>query len=68
MFDKPETICWTCENALGDCSWHTSFTPVDGWDAIPTKIKGAFPDSPEIDSYCVLKCPNYRKEKRGQRK
>ena len=35
--DKP-TLCWKCERACGGCSWSADLIPVDGWDAIPTKI------------------------------
>lgn len=38
-FQRKETLCWTCQNACGGCSWSKSFTPVEGWDAKPTKHK-----------------------------
>lgn len=52
------TLCWECANAaiLG-CSWSKNFTPVDGWDAVPTKIKAE--NSRYIDSYCVISCPEF---------
>lgn len=54
---QSNTICWDCANALGDCPWSVSFTPVDGWDAIYNAAN---------DSYCVLDCPEFRKEDRKE--
>ena len=54
MQDKP-TLCWRCAKACGECSWSDgSFTPVDGWAAIPTKIRT---ESEPIDSFLIEKCP-----------
>lgn len=51
-----ETICWDCQNCT-KCTWSRG-VPVCGWEATPTKI--AFGDK-VIDSYCVLKCPFFKK-------
>ena len=47
------TLCWTCENAFGGCSWseHGVRQPVDGWTATPTK-----------NGFFVIDCPQYRQE------
>lgn len=59
------TICWKCKNSYyGKCSWHTDFTPVKDWVAEPTKIKNY---KEYINSYLVLKCPNFEKEDRVKR-
>lgn len=57
------TLCWFCRRACGGCSWSQDFTPVAGWDAVPTKIKtqrdattGEFILD---DSFLVLACPEY---------
>lgn len=50
--DRKETLCWSCQNACGGCSWSKSFTPVEGWEAKPTKHN-------RIDSFFVTKCPEY---------
>ena len=43
-----ETLCWTCQNACCGCSWSSSFTPVEGWEAKPTD-----------NGYFVVNCPQY---------
>ena len=60
------TLCWSCQNACGGCSWSEydpktgkiKFEPVPGWEAIPTKIsmQGRVE---KIGSYRVIKCPLY---------
>ena len=52
---RPDTLCWDCKHATTNgCSWAKSFTPVDGWKAIPS-VAG------ESDSYLVLECPKFEK-------
>ena len=48
----PDSLCWDCKNATGGCEWSQSFTPVDGWEAIPRTIGNK-------DSFCVIKCPKF---------
>lgn len=48
----PDSLCWDCKNAVGGCEWSQSFTPVDGWEAIPRTIGNE-------DSFCVIKCPKF---------
>ena len=68
-YNKPkrkrrETLCWTCQNATGQCSWSKNFTPVEGWDAVPTKVRGNLELDEWLDSYLVIDCPKYRKDLR----
>ena len=52
---RPDSLCWDCKHATTNgCSWAKSFTPVDGWKAIPS-VAG------ESDSYLVLECPKFEK-------
>ena len=52
---RPDTLCWDCKHSTTNgCSWAKSFTPVDGWKAIPS-VAG------ESDSYLVLECPKFEK-------
>lgn len=59
---KNESICWSCKNACGSCPWSSSFTPVEGWNAIPTKVKGNNYTGEIIDSYHVISCPMYKND------
>lgn len=61
-----ETLCWSCENACGGCSWSRSLTPVEGWEAKKIKIKGNFYVGAVLDSYIIKNCPEYKKERRIQ--
>ena len=54
--DKPTTICGDCKRSAGQCSWSAKFVPVEGWEAIPTKISVG---SSYDDSYAVLSCPEF---------
>ena len=51
----PDSLCWDCKNATGGCEWSQSFTPVDGWEAIPRTIR-------DEDSFCVIKCPKFEED------
>lgn len=53
--------CWSCKKACGGCSWSREFKPVDGWEAIPTKIQNM--DS-ITESFNIKYCPQYEKESR----
>ena len=55
---KTATLCWDCQNAVRNCSWSKDFIPVDGWEAIPTKIRE---DNGKrlVDSFIVKKCPEF---------
>lgn len=60
-----DTLCWKCQNACGNCAWsrwkHNQ--PVEGWLAMPIKIKLGGGDAKRakeyIDSYIVLECPEF---------
>ena len=56
-----ETLCWSCKNACGDCSWSKNFTPVEGWKAKKTKLRlTRGPSEPQNDfSYIIYGCPEY---------
>ena len=61
MEPKKDTLCWDCQRACGGCSWSQSFTPVDGWEAQPTKIKCGRRGF--ISSYLVTACPLFIPDK-----
>lgn len=52
-----ETLCFSCENALCNCTWSQRFKPVPGWVATPTVIKRG--EEP-IHSFHVHQCPMYK--------
>lgn len=76
MQDKP-TLCWKCAKACGECSWSDgTFTPVDGWKAIPTIIKANHGRGfmQDVESFIVKACPlfeddtaRYAKTQKGGR-
>ena len=53
--DDNNTLCLSCQN--NSCSWSKAFKPVEGWEAIPTKImrKGQI----DAESYLVKTCPEF---------
>lgn len=56
---KNEQPCWTCKKACGGCSWSKNLTPIEGWVALPVKIKyGSVPDI----TYQIIECPEYERE------
>lgn len=62
----PDTICWECKNAVGGCSWSRELEPVDGWQAIPTKIKANGNNQIIMtDSYIVRGCPEFIEDERS---
>lgn len=56
---KQPTLCWECDKACGRCSWSKDFTPVEGWKAIPTKIRKRDNNYGYMDSFIVLECPEF---------
>lgn len=66
---KQPTLCWTCKNAYGGCSWTEveekkhgrpiRYEPVKGWVAIQTKNEC-------FESFCVLSCPEYEPDDRRE--
>ena len=59
---KPQTICWDCRNAVGGgCSWFTDYTPVAGWKAVKTELRGGYYD---YESYLVQHCPEFVDDRR----
>lgn len=71
---RPETLCWSCRNACGRCSWsrYKVWQPVPGWTAIRTEIggqktiKGKVRRVP-IKSYIVLDCPEFVPDKNNDK-
>ena len=58
-----QTLCWTCQNACGGCSWSKRFIPVEGWDAKRRDVmKGQDHRTPN-ESYFVISCPQYVPDK-----
>lgn len=58
---RSDTICWTCQNACGGCSWSRNYVPVEGW--IAEKTIRRYTDDHGfrlVESYNVLYCPSYR--------
>ena len=49
------SLCQICARKVETCSWERDFTPVPGWDAIPTKI--LMQSGVREQSYRVLRCP-----------
>lgn len=60
-----KTICWTCQNACGGCSWSKSFLPVEGWEAEPHTLYANDSGHAPVQSYEVLCCPEYLPDRRG---
>jgi len=58
MKKEKEQICWTCKNACGGCSWSRNLTPVEGWKAEKTIVRGC---GPAFESYSIEYCPQYKK-------
>ena len=48
--EQTDQLCLDCKNFAGGCSWSKSFTPVEGWNAIPR-------DNGTTDSFCIKACP-----------
>lgn len=68
-WEYTETLCWTCQNCYGGCSWTEwdpqtgtpRFVPVDGWSARrEMRIYGGNVDF----SYHVIRCPQYISDER----
>lgn len=60
--NKPETLCFRCDNSCGKCSWSARFFPVEGWTATPTKI-GTNCKIKWLPSYFVTDCPKFQADK-----
>lgn len=57
---KSWSLCWDCRNAVDPlaCEWVDNGTPVNGWWATPTQIRGVRKTGP-IASYHVTLCPKF---------
>ena len=60
--EKKNTICWHCANACGGCSWSDELIPVNGWNAVETRINCIG------QGFIVMGCPEYIEEAPGHRK
>lgn len=59
----PSTLCWTCANAIGKCSWSDwTHKPVKGWIADKVPYHTAIGDTQV--SYIVYRCPEFVADKR----
>lgn len=55
-FALKDSLCWHCSRATDStCSWVDSFTPVDGWGAEKSVIKGHY----GADTFFVNECPMF---------
>lgn len=63
--DTGGQLCWSCQNATGNCSWSSGLIPVDGWIALPRTIRN-YDDITrtyeEIHTYRIRFCPQYIKD------
>ena len=60
---RGNTLCWTCQNATGKCSWSARLEPVKGWKAEKIKLKVSRDGGGKyVTSYVVKKCPKYIKD------
>ena len=59
---KNSTLCWKCKNACCGCEWSKYFIPVEGWVAIPTKIRLIDINNHYTESYQVISCPKFEKD------
>lgn len=61
--NKDSTLCWKCAKYCGKCSWSESFTPVEGWEAIPVKVDvGSNGVSVLKDTFRVVTCPQFESD------
>lgn len=59
-YRSARSICWDCEHACCGCSWSRRFKPVNGWTAIPTKLK--MKGDRTTDTFIVLSCPQFKRD------
>jgi predicted nucleic acid-binding Zn ribbon protein len=61
--ERKTTICWSCQNATGGCSWSRCLKPVKRWKAEKLKLKVSNKyDGKYVTSYVVFECPEYIKD------
>ena len=59
-YTRNQTLCWDCAKACAGCNWSRQHEPVDGWEAVPTKIKIC--STVEMDTYRVINCPEFERD------
>lgn len=58
---RDETLCWSCQNATGGCSWSKKLKPVRGWTAERIFLKYNENGKAKYDkSYKVVSCPKFK--------
>lgn len=69
MEDKrtKETLCWSCRNACGGCSWSSRFEPVKDWKAQETLygMTGTNGRYVKKHTYRVISCPKFEQDERS---
>ena len=79
LLNHTTQLCTVCARAVGFCSWSRCLEPVEGWEAVPTKIRHMAKHDVatsiyETNSFRVISCPlfikdaNTAKERQKQRK
>lgn len=66
------SICQKCARKIGTCNWERNFTPVPGWNAMPTVLNGQVvvkgtKIKRKIQSYKVIECPLFVPPNRGKK-
>lgn len=61
---KQHTLCETCSNSCGNCSWSARFVPVEGWTAKPTLVRNSSVKDSVIESFEVSECPLFAEDKK----
>ena len=60
-----DSLCWTCQNYGGKCSWSRAFKPVDGWEVEIKKVIHKEKGKVREDTITkVVKCPEYKQDER----
>ena len=63
LLNHTTQLCTVCARAVGFCNWSRNLDPVDGWEAVPTKIRhmnnkaNETTSIYETNSYRVVSCP-----------
>ena len=62
LLNHTTQLCTVCARATGFCSWSQELEPVEGWEAVPTKIRHMskyqeLNSIHETNSYRVVSCP-----------
>lgn len=58
------SICFDCANACGGCTWSRCLEPVEGWEAVISPKPSSRGRYAHIPDYKVVKCPEFKPDKR----